>query len=177
MAVARMIRPVVVRNDRPDAGRRGMRLFWRPDGRARKLISWKETPLDELDPDEGPPPRVVQPWTRVTGHVVTAGGRFCSCGRSSSSGEAAVAHIRDAWPLLVPKEDGEDLGTWRQRIAVAHGEALEERERIWQEHGMGEPTLPGQPLPSIPDAWARADDRVQVLEQQMIAIDTRRSGR
>src|SRR4051794_29900370 len=43
----------------------------------------------ELDPEIGPPPRAVQPWTHVVGHEVIRrppGRSFCSCGHWSYEG-------------------------------------------------------------------------------------------
>lgn len=131
--------------------------------------------MTETGEDQGPPPRQVQPWTRVAGHVVVRGPRrtFCSC-RWSDAGEdaegAVAEHLRTAWPILVPRERGETERDWRNRVVAAHAEALEERELLWRQHRMGEPIRPGQPFPVIPDEWADADKRVAVLEHQLAEI-------
>ncbi len=129
----------------------------------------------DLGPQEGPPPRHVEPWTHVLGHVLVPNPKrsFCSCGWSTSGTEVNAqvqAHLREAWPVLVPRLRGESFAQWRERVAVAHGQALEARERAWQKHRMGQPIQPGQPIPFIPQEYSRADEHVQVLEQQLADI-------
>lgn len=128
--------------------------------------------LTETGADRGRPPRQVQPWTRVAGHVVVRGPQrtFCSCRWSiaEENAEGAVAeHLRTAWPILVPKQHGETVREWRDRVVAAHSEALAEYELLWQQHRMGEPIQPGQAFPVIPDDWADADERIEVLEHQL----------
>ncbi len=125
--------------------------------------------MTELDPDEGPPPRAVHPWTQVAGHtyVRRPGRSFCSCGWANDgprTGQQIEDHLRDAWPILVPEEEGESRSAWRDRVVLAHANALQERERLWTEYGMGNPIEPGQPLPVMTQDYVRADERVQVLE-------------
>ena len=64
----------------------------------------------ELEPEQGPPPRAVEPWTRVVGHTVIDddGRQFCSCGwRRAAVDETVEDHLRSAWPVLVPRGEGE----------------------------------------------------------------------
>lgn len=128
--------------------------------------------MNECAPDEGPPPRDVQLWTRVVGHVVVRRPErtFCSCrwSHTGAGGDAAATeHLRTAWPILVPHQDGETHAEWRHRVAVAHAEAMGESERLWSEHRMDESVQPGRPFPLTPADRARADDRVEVLERQL----------
>ncbi len=132
----------------------------------------KEDEVTEPGAEQGPPPRQVEPRTRVVGHVVVSGPRrtFCSCGWSTTHEAAANAvtqHLRTAWPILVAKDDGETVADWRERLVAAHAEALETRELLWQQHRMGDPIQSGHPFPLIPEDWAEADERVQVLEHQL----------
>lgn len=134
--------------------------------------------MSELDPQEGPPPRHFDAWTRVVGHAPVRDRRrpFCSCGwvAPGQGNAAAVAeHLRLAWPELVPRLDGEGREQWLDRVALLHVEALEDRERAWDRNGMDRPVQPGQAIPVIPQDWARADDRVQVLEHQPIGLSER----
>lgn len=131
--------------------------------------------MTELDPAEGPPPRTVHAWTQVAGHtyVRRPDRSFCSCGWAndgSRAGQRIEDHLRDAWPILVPRGEGEARSVWRDRVALAHADAPRERERLWNKYGMGNPVLPGQPFPVITRDYARADERVQVLEWQLEQI-------
>lgn len=96
---------------------------------------------------------------RAEAHVVVRGPQrtFCSCRWSTTDEAAADAvteHLRTAWPILVPQEQGETVRQWHGRLAEAHAEALEKRELLWQQHRMGQPIQPGQPFPVIPEDWA-----------------------
>jgi hypothetical protein len=126
----------------------------------------------EVDPHVGPPPRNVQPWTRVEGHTVVRGRErsFCSCGwdyRGSEQHRAVHDHVESAWPRLLPRLSGEGVREWRNRVAAAHERALLDRERIWREDGMGVATPPGHPYPVLSERYRQADDRVEVLQWQL----------
>jgi hypothetical protein len=124
-------------------------------------------------PEEGVPPRAVQAWTSVRGHTIagTQGRYVCSCGEwraETDSGSEAEAqrmeHLRNAWPVMVPREPGERRDSWRERIAAAHDEALQERHRLEARDHLLEPTREGQPFPIISREFSAADERVTVLE-------------
>lgn len=107
--------------------------------------------MTELDPHTGPPPRHAEAWTRVLGYVpVRDPARpFCSCGWSAAGldpTEAVRKHLREAWPVLVPRGDGETHQHWRDRVALRHAEALEARDASWDAHRMGRPLHPGQAI-------------------------------
>lgn len=87
--------------------------------------------------------------------------------------DAIGEHVREAWPVLIPREPDETRSSWRERVASAHSEAIEVRDRLWHEHRMGDPVLPGQAFRSVPEAWSTADDRVTVLEHQLEYIRSR----
>lgn len=131
--------------------------------------------MTELDPDEGPPPRTVHPWTQVVGYLTVRRPErsFCSCGWANGgarTGQRVEDHLREAWPILVPQEQGESRSAWRNRVAAAHSDALRERKALGSEHGMGNPIQPGQPFPVMTQDYVRADERVQVLEWQLDQI-------
>ena len=78
--------------------------------------------------DDCAPPRPVDSRTQVAGHSIRgqAGQRaFCECGERQSPGDDESAdawratHLRDAWPVLVPKLKSEPLEVWVERIAAA----------------------------------------------------------
>ena len=87
--------------------------------------------------------------------------------------DAIGEHLRNAWPVLIPRDPDETHLSWRERVAAAHRQAIEVGERLWHEHGMGDPVLPGQAFRSVPEVWSTADDRVTVLEHQLEYIRSR----
>lgn len=124
----------------------------------------------KLETDQGPPPRVVEPWTRVVGHtIVRSADGFCECGwrRRAGEDETVEDHLRDAWPVLVPRRENEAHAAWRGRVAILHGEAVEAVARLWEQHGMGHPIQPGASFPVNPPEYDIAEDRVAVLERQL----------
>ena len=129
---------------------------------------------DHLAPSDGVPPRQVEPWTQVTGHIVVANRpqAFCSCGGRASRDWAGTGrewrdkHLREAWPELVPQLEGESEDEWFARIALAHGEALDAMSDL--------PTLrDSQPIPVMTNEDMDADDRLQVLEHQLTAVQAK----
>jgi hypothetical protein len=132
---------------------------------------------NELDPEDGPPPREVYPWTHVVGHVIVrVPGRrsFCDCGWSyTGEGDHRVQvdeHKRTAWPRLIPRLPDETRAQWRDRVAVAHDEALLAREALWVEERLDGPTPPGHAFAVPSTEYCRADDLVTVLEWQLSQI-------
>lgn len=133
-------------------------------------------------PDVGPPPRAVEPWTRVPGHVLNpglAGGRagrpLCSCGWTGPGDaprDEQREHLRQAWPELLERLPDEKRLDWRARVALAHTEAQEEEERLWQAHRLYDGVRPGEPIPLVPAEVAAAGERVAVLEHQLQSIAT-----
>lgn len=130
---------------------------------------------DPFAPSDGVPPRRVEPWTQITGHVVVANRpqAFCSCGERAPRDWAGTGrewrdeHLRDAWPELVPRLEGESFEDWLDRIALEHSEAL---------RAVAEPLRPlrdGQPIPVMSAADMAADDRLEVLEHQLNAVQAK----
>lgn len=127
--------------------------------------------MNEFEPDGGPPPRQVEPWTQVVGHKVIRGTRtFCSCGWSASEGESSDDHLANAWPVVLPRFVDETDRQWHARVASAHAEALETRERLWERDGHDGPIPPGGAFPVDSDELSRAEDLVTVLEWQLTQI-------
>jgi hypothetical protein len=134
--------------------------------------------LPPLHPDAGPPPRHVEPWTRVVGHVPVRDPQrpFCACGWSAAGEDPQTAvntHLREAWPVLVPRLDGETHEQWRDRVAVEHAAALDARERAWDRNDMGRGIQPGERIPVTPDDYSAADTRAEVLEHQLTDLTER----
>lgn len=132
-------------------------------------------PLAALD---GVPPRRVEAWTQVSGHVVVTDRprAFCSCGERSprdwggTGAEWRQQHLGEAWPILVPRADDESLGDWLNRIALEHSEAMRVEDRIGSRLGLDRPVEPGQPYPVITAEYAAAGERVEVLEHQLDVV-------
>ena len=103
--------------------------------------------MGELEPDQGLPPRAVEPWTRVVGHTVVdnAGRQFCSCGwRGAAVGATVEEHLRNAWPVLVARGEGQTRLAWRARVGIMHRQAVDESGQLGEKHRMSEPVQPGQ---------------------------------
>lgn len=122
----------------------------------------------------GPPPRNVEPWTHVPDHEVIAsrgGPVFCSCGIRPAATDDPVewrtAHLRGAWPVLVPRLDGEPLGQWMNRVSEEYVAASKVETDLFQEMGGARPIRPGEPYPVMSPEYEAAGDRVQVLEYQL----------
>lgn len=130
---------------------------------------------DPLAPSDGAPPRQVEPWTQVTGHIVVADRprAFCSCGVraprdwAGSGRDWRDAHLSQAWPELVPRIEGEPYDDWLTRIALEHSEAL----RLVSEPDR--PLREGQPIPVMTSQDIDAADRLEVLEHQLIAVQAK----
>lgn len=125
-------------------------------------------------PDSGPPPRSVQPWTRVPGHQVISRIRgFCQCGARQQARDNAnfddwrIEHLGNAWPILVSRREAEDLESWMVRIADALLEAAAQEQEACRRDGLDEPVPPGGAFPVISEAHMSASDRVEVLEHQL----------
>lgn len=131
-----------------------------------------------LAASDGVPPRQVEAWTQVSGHVVIADRPrvFCSCGERSprewggTGAEWRQEHLRAAWPILVPRDGDEPFGDWLNRIAFEHSKAVQVEDRIHSYLGLDRPVEPGQPYPVITAEYAAAGERVEVLEHQMNAV-------
>ena len=98
------------------------------------------------------PPRQVAPWTQVLGHSVSArsnGLAFCSCGEQQRRGteqtptEWVKAHLRDAWPVLVPRLRGEPLEGWMARISEDYVAACQVELMLAEDLGIGQPIPEG----------------------------------
>lgn len=133
---------------------------------------------DPLTAADGVPPRQVEAWTQVSGHVVIAERprAFCSCGERAARdwGDTGRAwreeHLREAWPVLVPRDVDEPYGDWLSRIALEHSKALQVEDHMRSLLGLDRPVEPGQPFPVITAEFADAGERVEVLEHQMNAV-------
>lgn len=149
------------------------------------LYSFKDMNQDPLAAADGVPPRQVEAWTQVSGHVVVADRprAFCSCGERAPRDWAGTArewrqeHLREAWPILVPRAGDEPLGDWLNRIALEHSKAAQVEGRMRSDLGLDRPVEPGQPFPVITAEYADAGERVEVLERQMNAVRAKLSER
>lgn len=140
---------------------------------------------DQLGPVMDVPPREVHPWTAVLGHVIVRSGRrFCSCGawraqdRPPGQQDAEAAeHLRTAWPDIAPTGPGEDLASWRQRLAREHRAALEERHRLEERDGAMRATREGEAFSVPGDELSAADNRVEILQHWLDEATERMAGR
>lgn len=147
----------------------------RATGRPRQ-VETQALPLDVLD---GLPPHVLRPGAQVAGHdcrLQPAGGAWsvrCSCGwreRGDTRGEAlnsGALHVRHAWPIMLPRQPNESGRDWAVRVQKAWLAADSTREEIWIRLGMGEPIQPGEEIPVMTPEYRRADDRCEVLANNM----------
>jgi len=149
------------------------------------LYSVKDMNVDPLAAADGVPPRQVEAWTQVSGHVVVADRprAFCSCGERSprewggTGREWRQEHLREAWPILVPRNGDEPYGDWLNRIALEHSKAVQVEDRVYRHLGLDRPVEPGQPFPVITAEYAVAGERVEVLEHQMKTVRAKLSER
>lgn len=132
---------------------------------------------DPLEPSVSPPPRPIEAWTHVPGHeVIARPGRhtFCSCGARAREGEDAqvwrTTHLREAWPILVPRLDGETYAHWMERVSDAHAAAARTELGEFEANGGAREIAPGEPYPVISAAYEEASDRVLVLQHQLDEI-------
>ena len=130
---------------------------------------------DPLAAADGVPPRHIEPWTQVSGHAVVANRpqAFCACGERAprdwkgTGREWREAHLREAWPILVPRQGDESYGSWLDRIALRHSEAVRAEDELYHQLGFDHPVEPGQPYPVITDEYAATGERVEVLKHQV----------
>jgi hypothetical protein len=130
---------------------------------------------DPTAPSNGTPPRTVEAWTQVAGHIVVANQRlpFCSCGDRApndwalSPREWRDEHLRGAWPVLVPKLDGESLEDWRSRLSDEYVKASAAEQELYDALGLGRSIPPGGAFPTITPEYADAGERVEVLQEQI----------
>lgn len=130
---------------------------------------------DPLAPADGVPPRRVEPWTQVTGHVVVTDRpqAFCSCNERAPRDWAGTGrewrdeHLREAWPELVPQREGETYDDWLSRIAVEHGTTLD--ALIPDER----PLRDGEPIPVMRAKDVALAERLEVLEHQLNAVQAK----
>lgn len=136
-------------------------------------------------PDSSPPPRQVMPWTRVPGHHVVGRLRaFCECGAQPKDTDGThdpdewrEEHLRDAWPILVPRVEGETLEAWMGRISDRLVEASAREQALFDRDGLGFPIPPGGQFPTISAEYEAASDRVEILQHQLDEVRTRVVGR
>jgi len=92
-------------------------------------------------------------------------------------GSISWAHLREAWPILVPRLGDEPYASWLNRIALQHSEAVRAEDELYHQLGLDQPVEPGQPYPVITDEYAVAGERVEVLKHQMDEVRAKTSGR
>lgn len=132
--------------------------------------------IDPLAPSNGVPPRQVEPWTQVDGHVVITNRpqAFCSCNERAprdwpgTGRDWRDAHLSVAWPELVPQLEGESYEDWLSRIAQEHSDAL----RAVAAHDQ-RPQRDVEPIPVMTTEEMAADDRLEVLEHQLLTVQAR----
>lgn len=132
--------------------------------------------MSESSPDWRPPPRDVHPWTKVLGHVVVdrESRPFCQCGWRAAPDErsaAVAAHLRDAWPELFPRLDGEEWDAFRSRL-IAERLLLEERYVELAADADREPIPPGGAFPVVSEGeLADVEDQLAVITHQIEVVD------
>lgn len=134
-----------------------------------------------FDPEEGPPPRKIEPWTRVTGHQIISRRRpeaWCKCGfwRAATSDSSSDEHLRTAWPVLVQKLDGETFEGHVGRVEKALAQAIHTEGELDIEAGIHEPIQPGHAFPTITPEMVAAGGRVDVLQHQLEELRHRYPG-
>lgn len=139
--------------------------------------------MNEFDgQDVLPPPRRVEAWTNVPGHEVHASdGRtaFCQFGaqqrRDDELTAAAwrAAHLHEAWPVLVPRSPGEQLGAWMGRISEVLVAASHLELKLFEEDGGSRPIPPGGAYPVMSRESMDASDRVVVLQHQLVEVQAK----
>lgn len=132
--------------------------------------------MTDFEPDTGPPPRSIQPWTKVQGHVVTSSPPFiCKCGwrapRDASRG-SVDEHLQEAWPLLVERMDADTFDTYRARLEQAHAAAVEDVRRLEDAEDL-RPIPPGGEYPIVSQELGEAEDRLAVLQHQLTDVNRR----
>ena len=137
--------------------------------------------MDHIEPSVSPPPRHVEPWTRVVGHQVNSSPQsgigprgsaaFCSCGERQADDRPAQdwreEHLANAWPILIPREADESLAQWRDRLVAALAQAQQDADPETSRLLAAMDVRPGQPYPVISDFDLRAEERVEVLQHQL----------
>jgi hypothetical protein len=106
---------------------------------------------------------------------------FCACGWSVAGEDwqtAVDSHLREAWPVLNPRLDGEIHEQWRDRVAAEHAAAVDDRERAWDRNYMGRGVQLGVRIPVVPYDYSAADASLEVLKHQLDDLTERlnRSG-
>lgn len=136
---------------------------------------------DPLAPSAGPPPRQVRPWTHVPGHEVVTSSRrhaICTCGEQQRDSEQPAdqwrdVHLREAWPVLVPRDESESLVTWMARVSEQYVAASKAELELAEELGLGMPLREGQHIPVMTPEYSAAGDRVVVIKHQMDVLRKR----
>jgi hypothetical protein len=139
--------------------------------------------MNEFDgQDVSPPPRRVETWTHVPGHEVNARDSrisFCQCGaqqrRDDELTAAAwrAAHLHEAWPVIVPRSPGEQLGAWMGRISEVLVAASQLELKLIEEDGGSRPIPPGGAYPVMSPEYMDASERVVVLQHQLDEVQAK----
>ncbi|MCD4533561.1 hypothetical protein LRP67_05655 [Nocardioides sp. cx-169] len=142
--------------------------------------------LDPTEPDVDAPPRQVYEWTVVPGHDPRVqrrqtdgrlvGSCTCDARESGVSRSWPDEHLANAWPILVPREPGESVQSWRERLVTELDEARAKDEHLSSALGARMAVKPGEPYPAITDDDVAASQRVEVLEHQLAQVPFERLG-
>lgn len=133
--------------------------------------------MDPTEPDAYAPPRQVYEWTVVPGHDPRIQRReadgilvgSCTCGvrESGVSRGWRDEHLANAWPVLIPREPGETVESWCERLVAELDEARAEDGRLSSALAARMAVKSGEAYPVIGEADIAASQRVEVLEHQL----------
>jgi predicted DNA-binding ribbon-helix-helix protein len=110
----------------------------------------------------------------------TNGGLVGSCTRDAR--ESGVnrswrdEHLANAWPILVPREPGESVQSWRERLVTELDETRAKDERLSSALGERMAVKSGELYPANTENNVAASQRVEVPEHQLAEAPFERLG-